>query len=242
MKLGSSIRRRRGENKKGPSFKWLKSLRGTVASWTVFKSPIFYLVFGLLAVAGFGGGYSFSTTVLFPPPPPPGDLTPVPDLSQYFPEDATLVLEEDGLILGILDSLSHPFIERGLILGQSPLPGQLSLVGDTVWGTVSTGAERRAVPDVYRLRADRAMTVLEATGFSVRMDSVDSDLPQGEVISINPEPGTDLDVPEEVHLRVSKGPPLLEVPLLIGLQEEHAVALLDSLGLVVSEIETRFRF
>jgi beta-lactam-binding protein with PASTA domain len=242
MKLGSSIRRRRGENKKGPSLKWRKSLAKAVAGWTVFKNPIFYLVFGLLAVLGFGGGYLFSTTVLFPPPPPPGDLTPVPDLSGYYPEDAGLVLEEAGLFFSRLDSLSHPFIERGLILGQSPLPGQLSLVGDTVWGTVSTGSERRPVPDVYRLRADRAMTVLEATGFSVRMDSVDSDLPQGGVISMNPEPGTELDVPGEVHLRVSKGPPLLEVPLLIGLQEEHAVALLDSLGLEVSEIETRFRF
>jgi serine/threonine-protein kinase len=152
------------------------------------------------------------------------------------------MLETSGLVLGRLDSLSHPFVERGLILGQSPLPGQLSLVGDTILGTVSTGPERRPVPDILRLRADRALTVLEASGFSVQMDSVDSDLPQGGVVAMEPEPGTELDVPGQVHLRVSKGPPLLEVPMLIGLREEHAVALLDSLGLAVSEIETRFRF
>ena len=66
MKLGSSIRRRRGEEKKGPSLKWLKSLAGTVAGWTVLKNPIFYLAFGLLAVAGFGGGYFYSTDCLVP--------------------------------------------------------------------------------------------------------------------------------------------------------------------------------
>ena len=74
------------------------------------------------------------------------------------------------------------------------------------------------------------------------MDSVDSDLPQGGVISMNPEPGTELDVPGRGSSEGEQGSSPLEVPLLIGLQEEHAVALLDSLGLVVSEIETRFRF
>jgi beta-lactam-binding protein with PASTA domain len=35
---------------------------------------------------------------------------------------------------------------------------------------------------------------------------------------------------------------MVEMPLLLGLEEEQAVAVLDSLGLSVSEVETRFRF
>jgi beta-lactam-binding protein with PASTA domain len=242
MKLGSSIRRRRGEKKEGSSWKWVRSIGGALSRWQVLRNPLFYLAFGVVAALGLGGGYFYSTRVLFPPPPPPGDLAPVPDLRGASPEEAGDRLESAGLVLGRLDSLGHPFVPRGVILGQSPLPGQLALVGDTVRAAVSTGPERRAVPDVLRLRADRAYTVLEATGFSVRMDSVDSEMPQGGVVSMDPEPGTEVAVPGDVFLRVSKGPPLVEVPLLIGLEEEHAVALLDSLGLVVSEIETRFRF
>ena len=213
-----------------------------VGRWKLFKNPWFYAAFGVLAVLGFGAGYFYSTRILFPEPPPPGDLVQVPDLVGTSMEEAVARLDSAGLMLGRLDSLSHPFVPEGVFLGQSPLPGQLSLLGDTVRGAVSTGPERRAVPDLLRLGADRAVTVLEASGFLVRMDSVDSDLPRGGVVAMEPEPGTEVTVPGTVFLRVSKGPPVVEVPLLIGLREEHAVALLDTLGLVVSEIEEVFRF
>jgi len=35
---------------------------------------------------------------------------------------------------------------------------------------------------------------------------------------------------------------MVEMPLLLGLREEEAVGILDSLGLALSEVETRFRF
>jgi beta-lactam-binding protein with PASTA domain len=38
------------------------------------------------------------------------------------------------------------------------------------------------------------------------------------------------------------GPPEFEMPLLLGLSEEQARSVLDSLGLILSEVETRFRF
>jgi serine/threonine-protein kinase len=242
MKLGSSIRRRRGEDKNGFLGKRLKALLGSVGQWRVLRSPWFLGAFAFLAALGFAGGYLISTRVFFPPPPPPGDMTPVPDLTGRTADEAEADLEAAGLTLDRLDSMAHPYVPEGVLLGQSPLPGQLSLVGGSVRGTVSTGPEQRAVPDLLRLQADRALTVLEASGFSVRMDSVESELPQGGVVSMDPEPGTELSVPGAVALRVSRGPPLVEVPLLIGLREEQAVALLDSLGLIVSEIETRFRF
>ena len=121
-------------------------------------------------------------------------------------------------------------------------PGQLSLVGDTVRVAMSMGPETRPVPDVLRLRADRAQTVLEASGFSVVVDSVDSEMPRGGVVVMDPEPGTEATLPREVQLTVSKGPPLVEMPLLLGLEESEAMAVLDSLGFEVGEVETRFRF
>jgi serine/threonine-protein kinase len=157
-------------------------------------------------------------------------------------DDAGSLLAERDLALGRVDSLRHPTAVPGEVLGQSPLAGQLHLVGDTVRLAVSTGPEERPVPDVLRLRGDRAATVLEASGFQVVVDSVESTAPRGNVVGLEPEPGTPAVLPREVHLEVSQGPPLLEMPLLLGLQEEQARSILDSLGLVVGDVSTRFRF
>jgi len=104
------------------------------------------------------------------------------------------------------------------------------------------GAEERPVPDVMRLRADRAQIVLEVTGFEVVVDSVESEIPRGSVVAMDPEAGTEATIPQEIFLTVSMGPPMVEMPLLLGLEEEQAMAIADSMGLVVAEVETRFRF
>ena len=204
------------------------------------------LRWGLMALGvglfGFGGGYLFSTRVMYPVPLPPGDLIPVPDLRGQAFADALADLVEVGLFPGIIDSLRHPTARAGEILGQSPLPGQLSLVGDTVRLAISLGPEQRPVPDVTRMRGDRAVTVLEASGFSVRVDSVPSGLPRGSVVALNPIAGTQITLPREVGLRLSLGPPMVEVPLLLGLEEEEARENLLEVGLMVGEVSTRFRF
>ena len=41
---------------------------------------------------------------------------------------------------------------------------------------------------------------------------------------------------------MSTGPPLVAMPFLLGIEQANAEAMLDSLGLVISEIITRFRF
>ena len=46
----------------------------------------------------------------------------------------------------------------------------------------------------------------------------------------------------EVILSVSLGPPLVRMPLLLGIEQENAEVLLDSLGFVLSEVEDCFRF
>ena len=248
MKLGSSIRRRREGGRK--AFSWKGILPGKVRKesgkrrnwWAFLADAQTIWMLGVLAVVGFAGGYLFSTRVVYPLPPPPGDLSPIPNLTGDSPEHAADTLAVTGLILGSVDSLKHPTVPAGRIVGQSPLPGQLSFVGDTVRIALSTGPEQRPVPDVIRLHADWARTVLETSGFVVMVDSVKSDDPRGGVVSMTPEPGTEATIPMEVRLSVSMGPPEFKMPLLLGLSEEQAVSRLDSLGLIVGEVETRFRF
>lgn len=251
MKLGSSIRRRR--NGGGSSFSlaallpkrfWKRGEKNGEGKgpWAFLKDPSTFGLLLLLAVVGFGGGYLISTRIIYPLPPPPGDLSPVPDLGGLGAEEALDSLRAGGLFLGAVDSLNHPSVPSGRIVGQSPLPGQLALTGDTVRVTLSVGLEQRPVPDVLRLAGHRAETILSTAGFVVTADSVDSDEPRGSVVDMSPEPGTEATVLREVHLSLSKGPEEFAMPRLLGLSEEAARSVLDSLGLVIEEVETRFRF
>lgn len=187
-------------------------------------------------------GYLVATRLLFPAPPPPQDLTTVPELRGLDLPAAEARTQETGLALGPVEYLAHPVADSGSVLGQSPLPGQLAFPGDSVRLTLSLGPERREVPAVTRLRADRAIALLQATGFAVRVDSVESREPRGRILQVDPQEGEMLALPGSVALRVSLGPPAVPMPDLLGLGEQEARDSLNALGLVVSEVEEVFRF
>ena len=236
MKLGGSLERRRGRRR----FRAAEVLGGDGSPGRVTRAVL--LTGGGLVVFGWLIGYLLSTRVLFPAPPPPGDLFEVPDLRGLALATARERLAGSRLTLGSLDSLQHPSVAAGLILGQSPLPGQVARAGSPVRLTVSLGPQRRAVPDVVRLDADRARIVLETSGFLVSTESGESELPRGRVIEVFPPPDSVVALPARVTIRVSTGPPVVTMPLVLGMQEQEALMLLDSLGLVVADVEEVFRF
>lgn len=190
-----------------------------------------------LAGVAFGVGYLAATRVVFPVPAPPPDLLGVPDLIGLDVERAGAQADAAGLALGAADSLYHPSAPVGAILGQSPLPGQLALPGAAIELAISLGPEERAVPDMLGRREERARVLLGANGFSVAVDSVEGEEPAGQVVAMEPEAGTSVNLPFEVRLAISLGPPVVEMPLLLGRGEEAAMTLLDSLGLFATEIE-----
>ena len=238
MRLGSSIGRRRparrgrrkrrstgkkrrpGSRRRRPAGAFRRVLRGTVLLATMF-----------------GLGYVVATRVVFTVPAPPPDLLGVPDMIGLDLEDAVGRAEVAGLALGAVDSMYHPSAAAGSILGQSPLPGQLALPGAAIEFGISLGPEHRAIPDMIGQRERRARVLLGANGFSVAVDSVEDEEPAGEVVGMEPEAGTGVTLPFEVRLTISLGPPVVEMPLLLGQSEEEAFLLLDSLGLFVTEIE-----
>lgn len=193
-------------------------------------------------LVGLGTGYLLATQVIFPGPEPPGHLTQVPDLRGAVVADATDRLRELDLVPVAADSIHHPDIERGEVVAQAPLPGQLSRPGGEIRLTVSLGPEAVAVPVVEGLRADQAEAILETMGFTVVLDSVDADAPPGRVVYAEPGGGDEVSLPQEVALTVSRGPATLSMPRLVGLGEQEATAVLDSLGLVVGEVERVSRF
>ncbi len=231
MKLGSSIRRRRrrgrGRTEAGGP-RWNR--RGKLAGLAVG-----------LGVAGLAVGYLFATRVLFPAPAPPTDMVEVPNLRGLGLEAAAERLAREGIALGRVDSIRYDDAPEGEIFGQSPLPGQLILPDGSVRVALSLGAERRPVPDATGIPLERALVLLESAGFTTTVDSVESDEPRGAVTALEPAPGTALALASTVLLHVSLGPPFVEVPHLLGLDEEEALDVLESLGLE-AEVGTRFRF
>ncbi len=196
-----------------------------------------------IVLIGFGGGFLYATQVVFPAPETTAfDFVEVPDLRGLERAAAETILLELGLTAGAVDSIGHPDAPVGTVLGQTPLPGQLSLPSGTVAFSLSVGPERRPIPDVAELRTDQALTLLEATGFEIEIDSVETDVPAGRVVSTFPEAGVILPLPAVVRLSVSSGPPMVAMPALSGIREDVARAMLDSLGLVVGDVESRFRF
>jgi serine/threonine-protein kinase len=236
MRLGGSLERSRGRRRYGAfdgDFDWRRDL----PEWLQLTGVV-----AGLALAGWLIGYLLSTRVLFPAPPPPGDMFEVPDLRGLGLVSATERLAGAGLELGTVDSLMHPSATQGLILGQAPLPGQVARPGSPVRVTLSLGPQRRAVPDVVGLEQARARIVLETSGFLVSVDTTDADAPRGRVVDMAPAPESMVALPAQVRLVVSSGPRVVAMPLVLGMEEAEAVLLLDSLGLVVSEIEEVFRF
>jgi len=195
-----------------------------------------------MILAGGATGYLLATRVLFPVPQQSGELVEVPDLRGMGAGQAREAIESGGLVLGGVDSLRHPSAEEGSVLGQSPLPGQRALPGAEVHLTVSQGVERRPLADVMGLQADRAASLLEATGFTVVVDTVESEEVRGAVVAQDPVGGTPVVLAGTVRLAMSLGPPSVELPDLTGLPEEEALERIRELGLVVGEVRTTFRF
>ena len=238
MRLGSSIRRRRFRS--DGRFEWSKKNRW-VGVGPLKLSREAGLVLGGALLFGFVFGYFVTTRVLFPMPPLPGDLIEVPDVRGLDRSVALDMIESAGIFAAVTDSFRHPTVLRDEVLGQSPLAGQLSTATNTVALTVSLGAVRREVPDVVRLPLSSAATVLEASGFTIVVDTLEDELPAGVVVEVLPEAGTDVDLPMEVRVGVSIGPPLVPMPLLLGIELENAEVLLDSLDFELEEVEYRLR-
>jgi serine/threonine-protein kinase len=77
---------------------------------------------------------------------------------------------------------------------------------------------------------DVAKRALENDGFTVAdpVEEASDDVPEGEVISQNPEAGEQAEKGSEIELTVSSGPGEVTIPQLTGFQYKEAKALLES--------------
>lgn len=158
----------------------------------------------------FGIGYVVAARVLFPPLPEPEDGIVVPDLTGNTTDAARSKLQALGLAVSETMSIAHPTQPPGVVVAQSPLPGQQLRSGGQVRLGLSGGLPRVQVPDVVGFNVERATTVLTQLGLSADQRPEVSDRPAGTVLRIIPEAGQNQPVPGRVMLVVSSGPPAIE--------------------------------
>ncbi|MBC7291887.1 MAG: transglycosylase domain-containing protein [Actinotalea sp.] len=115
--------------------------------------------------------------------------------------EAVATLRSAGFEAAVQRS-TDPQVPEGRVISQSPR-GEAEQ-GSTVTIVVSEGTGLVNVPDVVGLNAQRAVSTLEAAGFSVASREVESDEQRGRVVAQNPsgqaEPGS------TVTIDVSAGP------------------------------------
>lgn len=172
---------------------------------------------------------------------PNRSIVTMPDLAGLPEAQARQTLSRLDLEMEPMDSLPNPDVEAGRVLTQSPLPGQEVAPGTAVQVILSSGQVRYPVPDVIGLTRDRAMQVLAASGMAAEVVEVENMARAGLVVGVQPTPGTLVPVPARLSVRVSSGPPLVEVPDLLGLREEELANALAMAQLQVGEVSRELR-
>ncbi|WP_172638745.1 Stk1 family PASTA domain-containing Ser/Thr kinase [Streptomyces tailanensis] len=94
----------------------------------------------------------------------------VPEVSGSSVEDATALLEREGLKVKIAVEQVNSEFDKGLVAEHSPGAGEQAGEGDTVTLTISKGPEMVEVPDVVGDSVDEATQKLQDAGFEVEED------------------------------------------------------------------------
>jgi eukaryotic-like serine/threonine-protein kinase len=127
----------------------------------------------------------------------------------------------------------------GTVLEQDPRAGEEVDEGSTVTLSVSTGLGTARIPDVQGLPERRAVTRLEDRGFLVESEErFSSDVEAGLAIGTRPPAGRKVDGGSTVTVLVSKGANVVEVPAVVGDQQQIAENEIERLGLIAN-VETQ---
>jgi beta-lactam-binding protein with PASTA domain len=148
--------------------------------------------------------------------------------------EATAAIEAAGLRVGEVKDRFDEGAAAGTVLRTEPGAGEPLRRDTAVDVIVSKGPKPVEIPDVAGADIAVAESTLRDLGLVTDVVREYSDtVPLDAVISSAPAPGELVESGSSITLTVSDGPPPVEVPYLIDMIREDAVALIESLGLVV---------
>ena len=159
----------------------------------------------------------------------------VPKLKGLTIDEAQVALSAAHLALGTQEQAYDDKVDADLIASSSPKAGESVKPATAVNVTISKGPEPVQVPELVGTNGDEAQAQLENLGLKVdRSDKYDETVAKGLVISTDPAGGTTAHRTDTVKLVVSKGPPLVVVPNVVGMNEGQARSILQAAGFAVA--------
>ena len=153
-------------------------------------------------------------------------LIEVPSVVGIPQDTATERLEAEGLDVDLNPVPNQA--ARETVLEQDPVGGESVDEGSTVILTVSSGPAIVPVPDVSGLNERQATKVLQEARLEVDPGFAFSDaVPKGRAIGTEPGPGTSISSGSTVVLTISRGSNKVEMPDVVGLDDQQALTILS---------------
>jgi eukaryotic-like serine/threonine-protein kinase len=166
----------------------------------------------------------------------PGEVT-VPSVLGEKQDSATQILEGRGFDVEVEEFESDAPV--GEVVEQDPRAGTEAEEGSTVTLSVSSGLGTAKVPDVTGLPERRAAKTLQDRNFLVETEErFSNQVDEGLAIGTEPKAGSKLKSGSTVTLIVSKGGNLVDVPNVVGLQQQIAENQLEAADLIPN-VETQ---
>ena len=165
-------------------------------------------------------------------------LIEIPDLTGSEQAQALEDLQNLGFKVGIENSADSS-VPAGSVIRTQPPSNTVINPDSLVTIIVSVGPEAFPIPYVLDIETERAIYVVEESGFTLGqlLEVNDENIPRGFVISQNPVAGRKMSPGTSVDLVVSKGPSLIEISDLSRKAAEDAIQILETLGFEYELIE-----
>ncbi|OLL19915.1 MULTISPECIES: Stk1 family PASTA domain-containing Ser/Thr kinase [unclassified Rhodococcus (in: high G+C Gram-positive bacteria)] len=154
----------------------------------------------------------------------------IPRLAGMNQQEALQTLTEAGLRLDPnVARAPSSAAERDTVVDQSPAAGADADRDSAVSVTLGSGPEQIRVPNVVGQATEVARDNIEAAGFTVVVDEIDSSQPAGTVVSSSPAGGTSATKGDTVTIQVSNGN-RIEMPALTNRTVSEALTALRAAG------------
>ena len=168
----------------------------------------------------------------------------IPDVIGMTEQEAADELSKYGLEYKLGTPVLSDKYESGEVVSTDPDVGRKVKKGYTVKLILSKGKENEPVkvPNLVSRQLSEAKSMLEE--YDLKCGEItydeDSDLPEGAVVSQDPEAGDKVDAGTSVNLVVSKGKSGVEVPKLKGLSQSAAKERLEENNLKLGSVDADY--
>jgi serine/threonine-protein kinase len=159
------------------------------------------------------------------------------DLAGQDPEDATSALEALTLVVSAMKEVFDELIPVGKVVGTDPTGGTSVKRETPVAILVSKGPAPVEIPKIIGTLLDETTKTLAELGLEVQVSEEKfDDSVAGTILLSDPIPGTTVPKGTVIKVVISKGPVLVDVPNVVGMDVAKATTTLESAGFQVKTV------